>query len=227
MISAVGTSQNYAKQLLRERKAEIVERVKSGEIQPSVTIGGRAFTDASWKKLMERVDANIEAVKEEQKKRFERMDKEKTEKAILKKLEEEKSNVPYFYLAKDGVIEYNGVVFICDEEHHALCLGDMTNSDKVINIPLTEGGCLKVNRDNLSELSKAITMFSPSDIRRIMETIARDAKCRQMKLELDEDSNSIGESAEEKMNGSGEDTLTKEQIALLFKDREEDENVRR
>ena len=55
MISAVGTSQNYAKQLLRERKAEIVERVKSGEIQPSVTIGGRAFTDASWKKLMERV----------------------------------------------------------------------------------------------------------------------------------------------------------------------------
>ena len=27
-------------------------------------IGGKAFTDNAWKKLMERVDSNIEAVKE-------------------------------------------------------------------------------------------------------------------------------------------------------------------
>ena len=223
MISPVSTSRNDAMQMLRERKAEIEQRVKSGEIQPAVAIGGNAFTDASWNKLIERIDANIEAVKEEQEERFERIDAEKAEKAILKKIEEEKRNVPYSYLAKDGLIEYNGVVFVCDEEHHAICLGDMTNSDDVINIPLTEGGCLKVNRDNLSELSKAITMFSPSDVRRILEAIARDAKCEQMKLQLDEDSNSIGDSAETKMDSSEADVVTEEQIALLFKDREQDD----
>ena len=33
--------------------------------------------------------------------------------------------VPYGYLAKDGVITYNGVAFICDEKTNAICLGDV------------------------------------------------------------------------------------------------------
>ena len=204
-------------------------------------IGGKAFTDNAWKKLMERVDSNIEAVKEEQETRFARMDAKQEEKEILIELDKRKqiqtdfdmknllmqkngvsTEVPYSYLAKDGVIEYNGVTFVCDEEHNAICLGDMTNPEDVITIPLTEGGCLKVNRNNIIGLSKAITMFSPSDIRRIMEAIATDAKCQQMKQKLDEDVNSIGDSAEAAMENSGADVVTAEQIALLFKDRDEE-----
>lgn len=226
MISPVSsTVRDDAMRMLRERRAEIEQKVKSGEVCPAIVTGGAAFTDAAWNKMLERMDANLEAVKEEQEERFARIEEEQAEKAILKKLEEEKSDVPYSYLAEDGVIKYNGVVFVCDEEHHAICLGDMTDPDEVINIPLTEGGCLKVNRNNLSELSHAITMFSPSDIRRIMEAIARDAKCEQLKLQIDEDSNSIGDSAETRMDNSGADVVTPEQIALLFKDTEQDEDL--
>lgn len=83
--------------MLKEGRAEIEQRVKSGEIQPAIVTGGAAFTDAAWSRILECMDANLEAVK---------------------------------------------------EEHHA------------------------------------ITMFSPSDIRRIMETIATDAKCEQIALLL-------------------------------------------
>ncbi len=208
MISSVNSAmQNDAMQLLRER------RMKTAD------------TAGAWDKLAARADNRLQADKEaqEKKKQLPDIGMEQAENAILKRVKQDKSNVPYSYLAKDGLIEYNGVVFVCDEEHHAICLGDMTDQEEVINIPLTEGGCLKVNRDSLSALSKAITMFSPSDIRRIMETIARDTKCEQMKLQLDEDSNSIGDSAEAKMDRDGADAVTPEQVALLLRDREKDE----
>lgn len=215
MIGSVSTVRSDAINLLRERKEEILQRAMEGEIQPKIAIGGNEYTDAAWTKLLERVDVTLEDVKEEQEERFARIDKEQAEQALLKRIEERQSKVPYSYLAKGGVIEYNGVVFVCDEEHESICLGDMTNADEVINIPLTEGGCLKVNRNNLSELSQAITMFSPSDIRRIMAAIALDAKCEQMKLQLDEECNSIGE----------RDTVTVEQISLLLRDRDSENDV--
>lgn len=104
---------------------------------------------------------------------------------------------PYSYLADaNGQIEYNGVIFQCDYRRNAICLGDMTQEENVINIPLSEGGCLKVNRDNLGDLAKAIDMFSPEDINRIMRAIALDTRIQQMKLKIDEDTNSIGEGGE-------------------------------
>lgn len=223
MISSIQTTRNEAMRLLEERKEEILQRAENGEIQPAIAIGGNAFTDGAWSKLIERIDANVEAVKEEQEERFERIDKKQADAAALKKLEEQKNDVPYFYLAKDGLIEYNGVVFVCDEEHKAICLGDMTKAENVITIPLTEGGCLKVNRNNLSELSQAISMFSPSDIRRILVAIQQDAKCEQMKLQLDEDSDSIGDAAERNVENDGIDEVAPEQVALLLQDREKDE----
>lgn len=130
-------------------------------------------------------------------------------------------DVPYGYLAKDGIINYEGVIFVCDEIHNAICLGDMTNPDNVLNIPLEEGGCLKVNRDNIGELAKAISMFSPADIRRIMEAIATDAKCEQMQQELDETISSISGRTSTISKDSGYETAIAEQIAELFKEQEE------
>lgn len=102
------------------------------------------------------------------------------------------SKVPYGYLAKDGVITYNGVTFVCDERTNSICLGDMTNEKNVLNIPLSGGGHLRVNRDNIGDLSKAIGMFTPEDVNRILRAIHQDAKVQSMEQELKDMENSVG-----------------------------------
>ena len=106
------------------------------------------------------------------------------------------AKVPYGYLAKDGMITYNGVTFVCDERTNSICLGDMTDKKNVLNIPLSGGGHLKVHRDNLGDLSKAIGMFSPEDVNRILRAIALDTKLQSMQQELDDMENSVGEAEE-------------------------------
>ena len=241
MVSSVGSVQNQAMELLQQRKSQILEKLKNGDAEEAIVTGGNAFTESVWKKMLEGLDGYLEEVKEEQKIRFAKMDEEQQEKELLQKrlMKEEMQaesdlkevlvartggtlNVPYGYLAKNGVIEYNGVIFVCDEIHNAICLGDMTDESNVLSIPLSEGGCLKVNRDNISDLAKAISMFSPEDIKRIMEAIATDAKCQQMQQEMDETQNSVSGSTTivSKNQKQNSDEVTAEQIAALFRDRE-------
>lgn len=108
--------------------------------------------------------------------------------------------VPYGHLAKDGVIEYNGVVFVCDEKTNSICLGDMTDKSQVITVTLSGGGHLKVNRKNIGDLAKAVGMFSPEDLNLIMRAIAQDTKIQSVKKEIDDMENSIG-SAESAISG--------------------------
>lgn len=96
------------------------------------------------------------------------------------------AKAPYDYLSKDGVITYKGVVFVCDYERNAICLGDMSNPKKVLDIPLSGGGCLRVNRAEIGALSKAIGMFSPEDRNLILRAIALDQKCQQELNKIDE-----------------------------------------
>lgn len=104
----------------------------------------------------------------------------------------EVSKVPYGYLAKDGVIEYNGVCFVCDEKTNSICLGDMTDTENVLNIPLSGGGHLKVNRNSLGLLSKAVGMFSPEDLNLIMRAIAKDTKVQSMQKEIEDAEAEVG-----------------------------------
>ena len=241
MVSSVGSIQNQAMDLMQQRKSQILEKLKNGDAEEAIVTGGNAFTESVWNKMIEGVDNYLDEVKEEQKIRFAKMDEEQQEKELLQKrlmqkeMQAESSikevlvartggtlDVPYGYLAKNGVIEYNGVIFVCDEIHNAICLGDMTDESNVLSIPLTEGGCLKVNRNNLNDLAKAISMFSPEDIKRIMEAIATDAKCQQMQQEMDETLNSISGSTtivSKNQEQNGEE-VTAEQIAKLFRDKE-------
>ena len=241
MVSSVGSIQNQAMDLMQQRKSQILEKLKNGDAEEAIVTGGNAFTESVWNKMIEGVDNYLDEVKEEQKIRFAKMDEEQQEKELLQKRLMQKEmqaesnikevlvartggtlDVPYGYLAKNGVIEYNGVIFVCDEIHNAICLGDMTDETNVLSIPLTEGGCLKVNRDNLNDLAKAISMFSPEDIKRIMEAIATDAKCQQMQQEMDETLNSISGSTtivSKNQEQNGEE-VTAEQIAELFQDKE-------
>lgn len=102
------------------------------------------------------------------------------------------AKVPYGYLAKDGVIEYNGVVFVCDEKTNSICLGDMTDEKNVLNIPLSGGGHLKVNRNSIGLLSRAASMFSPEDLNLIMRAIAEDTKIQSVKKEIEDEEASVG-----------------------------------
>lgn len=111
--------------------------------------------------------------------------------------------VPYGHLAKNGVIEYNGVVFVCDERTNSICLGDMTDKSQVITVTLSDGGHLKVNRNNIGQLSKAAGMFSPEDLNLILRAIAQDNKIQSVKKEIDDMENSIG-SAENTISGESE-----------------------
>lgn len=117
------------------------------------------------------------------------------------------SKVPYGYLAKDGVITYNGVTFVCDERTNSICLGNMDDKSQVITVTLSGGGHLKVNRNNIGDLSKAVGMFSPEDLNLIMRAIAQDTKIQSVKKEIDDMENSIG-SAENAISGEeiSEDT---------------------
>lgn len=105
--------------------------------------------------------------------------------------------VPYSILAKDGIIEYNGVNFVCNSSQNAICLGDVSDKRKTLNIPMAEGGLLKVNVDNLEELMGALDMFSPEDMNAILRAVALYKKTQEIQDQLDAGVN-IGEKAEEK-----------------------------
>lgn len=100
----------------------------------------------------------------------------------------------------EGVVSYNGVHFIFDPESNALCLGDMSQTDNVLSIPLSRGRTLKVNRNSIDDLSKAIGMFSPEDINRILRAISEDAQCRRKLNEIEDDKNSLGKEADAEEN---------------------------
>lgn len=205
---------------ISDKKNEIQRKLQKGETEPSFSIGAGSFTVKEWDKLLSKVDKNNEAVRKEQEERKEALEEEALEK---KELDQKMSvsifeggnvkrnyfmekingtyqpSCPYESLAKNGVIHYKRVAFVCDIERNAICLGDMSNKADVLTIPLEGGGSLMVNRNSIGMLAKAITMFSPEDMNRIMRAIADDNKVQEMQQEIDEDTNSIGDDADEKI----------------------------
>lgn len=220
MNQIAGMSHQELMTCIRDKKNEIQRKLQNGETEPSFSIGAGSFTVKEWDKLLSKVDKNNEAVRKEQEERKEALEeealekKESDQKTFVSILESdsvkrnyfmEKINgtyqpsCPYESLAKNGVIHYKGVEFVCDTERNAICLGDMTNKKDVLTIPLEGGGSLMVNRNSIGMLGKAITMFSPEDMNRIMRAIADDNKVQEMQEEIDEDTNSIGDDANEKV----------------------------
>lgn len=125
---------------------------------------------------------------------------------------------PYSYLAKDGVVEYNGVAFVCDYERNALCLGDVSNPKNILNIPLPSGGCLKVNKDNIGDLQRAVGMFSPEDLNAIVRAIAQYNHCTSKLNELEDEEISTVENATEQeteQNGSVDSDSNEKNEAMI------------
>lgn len=103
---------------------------------------------------------------------------------------QKKDTCPYSYLAKNGIIEYNGVTFVCDNQHNAITLGDVTSDpSKVLRISLPSGGNLFVNVNNFDDLAKAAGMFSPEDLNAILRAIQTYKNCTSKINELEEEKN--------------------------------------
>ena len=188
------------------RKNEIAEKLQKGETQESFEIGGSSFTNSEWAKLIGKVDSQIDEIKEEQKLRKEKQEEQqeayevaasRTNSMFQKLNGVYKQACPYEYLAKDGVIEYNGIVFACDTEHNAISLGDVSDKSKVITVRLSGGGTLYVNRENIGDLSQAMGMFSPEDVNCILRALADDAKIQKTEEEIEEAGAHIGEENQE------------------------------
>ncbi|MBD5458569.1 MAG: hypothetical protein HDR27_08380 [Lachnospiraceae bacterium] len=165
--------------------------------------------DASWGKTLQNLFGKLKQQNIDQEKVEGRSESELWFQAVADTLPED-NGVPYYYLAKDGIIDYNGVVFFCDEERKALCLGDVSDKSKCLNIPLSGGGCLIVNRDNLGSLAKAIGMFSPEDVNLIMRAIAEDAKIQQMKQQIEDETSGLDLAEETGGDGTEEAEETEE-----------------
>ncbi|MCR4619060.1 MAG: hypothetical protein K5669_12845 [Lachnospiraceae bacterium] len=121
---------------------------------------------------------------------------------------------PYNYLAKDGVIEYNGVIFVCDYRHNAINLGDVSDPKKVLRIGLPSGGSLNVNINNLDSISFAAGMFSSEDLNAIMRAIHEYNHCKRKLEEIEEDeSKTVEENAKGSSAGSDNDGADEDKVA--------------
>lgn len=116
---------------------------------------------------------------------YNRFDSNKVNKHIEQEWKNHKSE--YSYLADGGEIAYNGVAFQYDEESDSISLGDMSNKDNILTINLSGGTVLHVNRNDIDSLVKAIGMFKPEDVKKIMDAIAIDAKSRNKPIEVEKE----------------------------------------
>lgn len=111
---------------------------------------------------------------------------------VIQKLLGKGKQAPYSLMADErGIVEYKGVELQCDYERNRICLGDVSDSKKCISVSLEKGGCLVFNRENIDDLVKAIGMFSPEDINRIMRAIAEDAKVRQTLAQIEDETSGV------------------------------------
>ena len=125
-------------------------------------------------------------------------------------MEDRQLKYPYGYLAENGIIEYNGVVFVCDPKTNSICLGDMSETKKVLNISLPSGGNLKVNVDNLGDLAGAVGMFSPEDLNAIMRAIHQYNHCAKKLDELEEEDDELMNAAQNSGHILTPDSIQKE-----------------
>ena len=134
------------------------------------------------------------------------------------KLHFPKKRCPYEELSKDGIINYNGVTFVCDFEHNTINLGDVSDKRNTLNISLPSGGNLKVNVANFDELSKAAGMFSAEDLNAILRAISLYNHCTAKLKEIEDEENASIEDNAAHMPESETADDKKEESAFCYTD---------
>lgn len=66
-------------QMIQSRKSEILEKVKKGETEPVIQIGGQAYTEKQWKRMLESFDDSEKDIKDMIREAIEKYKKEQAE----------------------------------------------------------------------------------------------------------------------------------------------------
>ncbi|MBQ7551392.1 MAG: hypothetical protein IJT04_07685 [Bacteroidales bacterium] len=159
-----------------------IEHPKETEEESKIQIGNAAYSEEEWDKLMAKVDRLLEDSKE--------VADEKEKLVLSQKIEDEEAQKiknRYFANAKDGMLEYNGIVYFCNENTGALELGDCSKPDNCLRVSLSGGGSLIVNPDNFKELSKSIGLFNSEDQMRIIAALEMFKMANKKMEELEEE----------------------------------------
>ena len=106
---------------------------------------------------------------------------------------DDQKKCPYSFLAKDGFIEYNGVVLECDYKHNAINLGDVSDPKKVLRVNLPSGGSFNINVDKLGDVQRLAGMFSPEDLNAILSAIHEYNHCTSKVNEIEEEKSAIAQ----------------------------------
>lgn len=181
---------------LERRKQEALDKGKEQTASYILGSSARAAVDLEqWLTKGARKMQSMESGEEaEASKKTERQESvpETVAEELIQKLLGIGKQAPYSSMAdENGVVTYHGVAFQCDYENNRICLGNVTNLQDCITVSLEDGGCLVVNRNNIDQLSKAIGMFSPEDVNRIMRAIAQDAKIRQTQMQIEDETSGV------------------------------------
>ena len=172
-------------EILRAKQQEIREKLKNGDTEESFNIGGASYTNKEWSRLLSKFDNTLDEMRKVMREEIAK----RTGRVEENKVKQHKAVNEYFAMAKDGVVSYKGVDFICDYKTNTLMLGDCSNSDNCIRVALSNGGSLMFNRDNISSLGDAISLFSPEDINRIMRAIQMDKMANDALRDIEEEDN--------------------------------------
>ncbi len=106
---------------------------------------------------------------------------------------QKEQEAPYGFLTgngKEGEIMYNGVLFRTSASEQTITLVSSSQEEPMC-IYLPSGGVLKVCRDDIGSLARAMGMFSPEDQGAIMRAIATDGKMKKDEMELEEEQSGI------------------------------------
>lgn len=106
---------------------------------------------------------------------------------------QKEQEAPYGFLTgngKEGIIEYNGVMFKTSASEQTITLISSSQGE-TLSIPLPSGGVLKVCRNDIGSLARAMGMFSPEDQGAIMRAIATDGKMKKDEMEQEEEQSGI------------------------------------
>lgn len=210
LLSKVDNAIEDYKEDLKEREEEALEKQKkqaeqyihqqrSGEnleYEQNVMMGG-ALNSMRFQRLNGNMFSSGESAEEKPDVEGSVEDfisEEAIQKLTTEALVGERGKTPYSVLDtdRDGMIEYNGVIFVGDEKTNSICLGDVTSDpNNVLSVPLSGGGYLKVNLDNLDSLAKAIGMFSPEDQNRIMRAIAQHNRIKQIEQQIEDETSGL------------------------------------
>lgn len=90
-----------------------------------------------------------------------------------------------------GTAEYNGVTMVFDFEKSTISIGDMSSGRIISTGKLSCGFSLNINRNEVGNIGKILSLFSPEDVNKIMEAIITDNIACQAQMEITDKDNKV------------------------------------